>query len=742
LFGLGAALACALIISESNSTIKARVALSSIEQIGLSIFCLTATISLLALLLLTAHILTPGLLSWTLLAVGGLLKWKNLTSSRLAPKIGEEGATPLLGKNSVLLLLLAILLVAAILRSQPAYYLWGGQDPGVYTNTANYIANHGDITPIDPMVDILRDRPDLSKYYLSASYHSFNTDNEGRIYGNILPGFYVTDFKSGLIIPQFYHLTQIWLAIGNWLFGISYSSAILILFGLGSVLAVYMTIISLTGSQSAALTGAFLLAVNPANSYFAAFPVSETIAGYFFLMGTWALSASRGKIPLLLYTAAAAFFLLFLTRITGFVHVPLILFGVLIMIGGGTSQTQKRNLIYFGHLLLVLYLVSFSYGYIASRSYTTDILESKLKIARKYHFFLPLLYPLPFLGWTFATGLVGRYRRLFVFLRRNMQVLTVAVLLTICILLLYQGYLLGFTDRYLTHRWFGTRWHIAGHRWRSVGQMSISVLCFVISAPVFVVFLWGVVRTSKLAGSASRYAPLLVLTLGFFFLLTVKQLTVPYLYYFARYLTSELIPLAIITACVGMSSTLMRCSKPVQASSWIGLCVISGIALLPVGYPRLAESEGRDFSEGVACLSAIAGPNSLFVIDKFQFAETPVVTPLRFSFDHPTFSFRKTDFPDKSALREPFDYFVSKGYSVYLLTSQDYWANYPYFQKIARIPTRFARYRASKGHYLPNHYRHDSYPIKIHKFLPSESTSQTIREPLPVVCRDFLDRVH
>jgi hypothetical protein len=249
----------------------------------------------------------------------------------------------------------------------------------------------------------------------------------------------------------------------------------------------------------------------------------------------------------------------------------------------------------------------------------------------------------------------------------------------------YRGYLLGFTDHYAQHRWFGIRWNMANHGIDSLRYLSIYTLSLMLSPIGLVAFIIGLAQLCKAAFMRSSITPIALCSIGFFAALTVKQLTTPYLYYFGRYLVSELLPLAIICAAIALHTGTRRLStvRPAIISVY---CFAVFVLLYPSLAARLKIREGRQFFEAMSCIHEATPGRSVILIDKKDFPEVPIVTALRFSFHKPTYGIRETDFSDPGELRDLISYFKSKGFTVYLLSSHDTWKSKEGFTRLLRIP--------------------------------------------------------
>jgi len=162
-------------------------------------------------------------------------------------------------------ILLLILLVATILFFQPYQYMDGGWDPGAYINTGCHIARTGSLVYNDK--------------FLQESAAFIRKDGTGIKY----PGLYIKDINKGLVVPQFFYLYPVWIAVFYKLFGLPAVFYVNPLFALCSAILIFLLVQKVIG-RNYALIAAFLFAVNPIQIWNARFSTSE-ILGQFLLLG-------------------------------------------------------------------------------------------------------------------------------------------------------------------------------------------------------------------------------------------------------------------------------------------------------------------------------------------------------------------------------------------------------------------------------------------------------------------------
>lgn len=678
---------------------------SALEAYFFAIVVFISLISLTAVALLSFQVFTPV---FVLIGAGASLIPTMAVRKRCQP-------TQRLTRPEWIVI--ALVALAFGLRWNTSTYVYGGQDPGVYSNIASYFAEHGTWIVKDHLLGEFEGRNDLRDYYVATSLRRAAQTPNGTWFGNMLPGVYLQDLDKNEWVSQFYHVNTVWLAIGQWIFGQEWKGLTLSFLSSLSILAAYLLTVRISRSPSAGIVAAFLLATNAAHSYIATFPVSEAVAGFFFLSALTMLTCGWQLTSILPFSA------LFLTRITGFLTAPLILASLVWMV----VKRRDTRAVWTGLGVLGAYAMSVMWGLRFSAPYSRDIYRGKLGISASLLEHVPAAFAalavLWLLGCLVALRFNQRFKPLCAFLIRYRTHLTLAAIAMILVTIGYRGYLLAFTDHYIKHRWFGTRWNMAGHGVDSLKYLSIYTLNLMISPLGVVTLLVGLAQSGRLAFKRAMVAPFAICALGFFAALTVKQLTTPYLYYFGRYLVSETLPLAIVCAAIAIQS-LSRYLPRLRYITPAVYCVSVFAILYPCLGARLRIREGQQFYEAMSCLDQATPGRSLLLIDKRNFPDVPVVTALRFAFNKPTFNLRESDFNTPEKLNDLIGYFQSKGFAVHLLSSSDTWNTKGGLTKIIRVPAIMRRIggRAEP----PTRVSTLSHPIRLYSLTPPTT--------LPEIC--------
>lgn len=583
----------------------------------------------------------------------------------------------------------AMVVGAFALRANTGIDVYGGQDPGVYTNVASYFAKHGTWVIKDQLLDEFQDRPDLRKYYVATTLSRTAFVPNAGWTGVMLPGIYLSDMEKNEWVAQFYPVNTIWLAIGEWIFGTEWKGIPLALFSSLTLIAAYLLTVYVSSSPGAGLAAAFLLGTNAAHSYIGTSPVSEAIAGFFFLSALAMLSAGFQ------FTSLLSFSALFLTRITGFITAPLILISLAWMV----VKRRDVKAMWTGVGVLFAYGVSVLWGLTFSAPYSGDIYRGKLGISPSLLEHAPSALGLLALLWIGCCFIASRYHHRIRALCKRLityrSYLAIAALALILAAIGYRAYLLGFTDHYAQHRWFGKRWGMAAHGIDSLRFLSLYSLTLMLSPLGLLAFLVGLWQLCRIAFTRASMAPIAVCAIGFFAALTIQQLTTPYLYYFGRYLVSELVPLAIICGAIALHH-LTRYLPRLRYAIIPAYCLVVVGILYPSLSTRLALREGRDFYHAMSCINEATPGRTVLIIDQRDSSMVPMITALRFTFNKPTFAIRAQDFSEPGKLKDLITYFQAKGFEVHLLSASDAWKSQEGLSTVMKVPTIMRRVM-SKG---------------------------------------------
>ena len=158
---------------------------------------------------------------------------------------------------------------ALFFSMQPAEWIIGGRDPGIYMNEGIQISQRGSLVVTDPTVTAV---PTEFRPLFFPPQPPTEWGYESRRF----LGFFVLDFVTGTVVGQFPHLYPVWISIGYDLNGITGARYAAGFWALGGVLAVYFAGAWLMGS-AAAFAGALLLTVHVTQVWFSGQPNAEVV---------------------------------------------------------------------------------------------------------------------------------------------------------------------------------------------------------------------------------------------------------------------------------------------------------------------------------------------------------------------------------------------------------------------------------------------------------------------------------
>jgi hypothetical protein len=573
-----------------------------------------------------------------------------------------------------------LVLAGAIwLRASPINHLRGGQDPGVYVNIANFLARSSSLKVQDPLAPLLASQATpLGKEYFKSSYRAISCDTPESCHGAFQPGFYLHSISPSRITPQFYHLHPIWMAFSNLAFGAQYTTAVLVAFGVLSVLVFFAIVREVLCYRWSAVLAAGILALCPAHAYFSRFPVSEITASLFFLGST--LYLVRGRFVRLPESLVAALFVgaYCFTHITGFIFF-LLIFPATALAQCYSKNSSERLVGVFGWgLSICLFVWSYLHGLALSHPYSMAIWskigfpERGISWSCEHPVLFTLIFTLCSLLPVLAAPLCYRVLcslKFFPISRRWLVRAACGGLVLFGLFLCYKAYLLGFTDHYAESRGIGRRWRLAGEGWWAVRHMRAVVLLYFVSPFVVILSIFGWLRMSGRSFADPVAFFLFSALAGLTVALVGGQLIVPFLYYFGRYLVAALVPMIIIFAVYGLER--LRLARPMYTRG-VRVAVVLLVAgyLLPYAIAQARSYDGPELFLELKRLSNTVGNRAVVFIDEVQFPSIEITAPLRLTFGVPTITYSRREQTPES-LRALMLEASALGFDVYLLSGKD-----------------------------------------------------------------------
>ncbi|HEY0605886.1 MAG TPA: hypothetical protein VGD58_23385 [Herpetosiphonaceae bacterium] len=190
--------------------------------------------------------------------------------------------------------LLGIALLFGVLVARPFEVIRGGLDAGVYANTGVAIARTGSIVQYDPIVAEIGQRAaqgdDLARQIES---NVFGVQSAKRNIATRLraAGFFINsgELAQGRVVPQFFHLWPVWIALFVAMFGPTLGLVATGAFGTLGVVLLGLIGRRIGGALAGGLAALFLALMTP-QVWFSRMSTSEALAQALTLAGLWAFS--------------------------------------------------------------------------------------------------------------------------------------------------------------------------------------------------------------------------------------------------------------------------------------------------------------------------------------------------------------------------------------------------------------------------------------------------------------------
>jgi hypothetical protein len=182
------------------------------------------------------------------------------------------------------LLILPFLFLAVSLFHPVSEFVTTQRDPGEYVNIGVKLAETGSLRFVEPGFRQMNTL-EKEKLFLPVSL-------DRAPYPEVIPGFYLIDPAQGLVLPQYFHLFPLWLALAFKLWRFAGLLSLNLCFGILSAVALVVLGERLFKSRAAGWMAGFLLIVNPAQIWIVRSPFSEILTQLFLLSGLWALTVA------------------------------------------------------------------------------------------------------------------------------------------------------------------------------------------------------------------------------------------------------------------------------------------------------------------------------------------------------------------------------------------------------------------------------------------------------------------
>lgn len=466
----------------------------------------------------------------------------------------EDRATAWLGGLGLVM----VLGVGTGLRLDPSPYLHGGQDQGIYVNVGHHVARTGRLRAVDPLL-AGRVRG-IDPAVVQAAHRVVHVDESSPLAGvregRWMAGLHVEDASEGRVIPAFFHLLPVWLAMTELDLGFSRSTWVLTLmaalsqlaaFGVGHAFAAgdrHGDAAARRRGFAVGLVAAGALALHPLDLWISTFPVSEDLArpallgaAALALLASAAEREGRPGATLLAGLAGSSFAAGAFTR-GSMLALAIALAGVLVLVRTEAGAARSRRVLAWtlvlGTTLAAIQAIVCSWPYFFS--------------AASNHFHVPRIQPYKreAVAWAVAAGtlvlaiggLATRARRRWPLLDRTDGVVkAIAVMAWIVAVLAAIHRTTDVGDAY------GPTQHAASVLVRYGGPVGLALgLGAMLAAP------WR---------AAPSQQPWILLAAAVLLLTAFKE-GIRYEFYYARYLVGDAIPVLIIAATCGLGELARR----------------------------------------------------------------------------------------------------------------------------------------------------------------------------------------
>jgi hypothetical protein len=445
-----------------------------------------------------------------------------------------------------------MLLAALAIRTPMSRYPYGGQDQGTYVVKARMFARTGRIDQRSPLMARAEKDPALASMRLAYPRTSPGQTVPGRFEGFVYLGFYITDARSGRMVPQFFHLHPAWMTVVGWLYGPENGVWSLLLFAFLGLAAVWILARCVLEDRLAGLLAMGLLSVQILQVWTTRYPLSEIPAQGLWLCGVALLGkavASDDADPWVAVVGGVCFGLTLFVRVTALFFIPVMLIGYLATPGGKTRKADAYRAFFWTAMVVMLWAAEHAVGF--SYPYVFELFRIRLGYRLVVGSGTVLL-----LGGVCMAALVLVKEFLLDRFGRNARdrILDWAARHA----LILAGVVLLFVVGMLTWRHVGFPLFVKQRRWQFISR--IVQLASFISWPGFVAGLLGL----GLMGTRTRnpVAPFLFgFGMWFVLMVLVWEPYNRYAYYYCRYYVSELLPLLLLGAGVLVSLSFRHGKK-------------------------------------------------------------------------------------------------------------------------------------------------------------------------------------
>lgn len=588
------------------------------ERVAVFLLAAVPTISLVAVVLLCCGSFTAQRALVIGIPLALWLAWPLLSKSGVVSDSSAESRWPPKARGWLVLLLL----VAALLRWPPALHLESTSDQAVYLAMAAHFVETGTLDVTDDVRESLVSPDAIGRF------------DQNNISGVYQPGIYADLEKPGHYVFQFYHVHPLWMAIFGGILGLDQAVWSQIFFGLLSLFFAALIGERFSNDWKIGFAFAALLTCLPLHVFFSKFPISEMTMLAFAFLTVYALLRSsdceneRAQTRWLVLTALA-FASMFLTRISGFVYLPVVYLAALLCHAFVEDERVRRRWGFFWLSVVACYFGSVIYGLIFSAHYSQSIYLMHFGPTLVWVPWIlaacALIAALPF---ALLRGDTGRKR-----LRSWMQAAwaqgqrwSPILLLVVLVLGAVRVGLLAFTDYYRGNDWYDQTWQMS-HAGADAILRSALVVAAENMGPALVLLLPFALWKPGVSAPRALLATMVLAIVAYTALL---QWFLPFQYYYSRYLLSELVPFTLLLLVLRGADWWRVAAR----RRWIAAAVaFTGVYFAWYAWPLIGLREAHGAESSLARIANEVDPGSVLLVDEegIDFA-SHFVTPLRMWF--------------------------------------------------------------------------------------------------------------
>ena len=489
---------------------------------------------------------------------------------------------------------------------KPFEYIVGGWDPGVYVNTGVNISNTGALRIDDPFLAAMQ--PEDQEVF----YHVRNKFEQNPKY----PGFHVFDKNNGKIMPYFYHLFPVWIALLYSVAGIWPALLVNAFFGIFSVLGFYLLGRELF-SKNAGLLAAFLLVFNLAQVWRCHFPTSEILVQFLLFSGFYTLMlADRKSCNFCAFVSGFCFAEAFLARIS----IALVLFFILSWLYISNIKKVNRTVRWFFYGFLPVFIYACAYHWFVASMPTSKILTG-FKFFEYRNWILLILIGFCFLGAVLRSKSADSFRNRIwnILSSRN------AKLLFICLITIIAGY-----------GYFVRPYIASGSQAGNFPELGM-----IVSPVIILCAFCGLIIMMWKGISLRKTVYVFVVLPVTVYLIYNKQIVSSYMWAERRYIP-VVIPFIILSASYFVTDCLLASGKLYKKLIATGVVCYIFFVYIPGAWPIIRHNEFPGIIEFCDKLSSDYNTDDLLI-----FSNSWLATPLQYVYGKNTLQLSDQQYADK-----------------------------------------------------------------------------------------------